>query len=352
MRCFFRIAPFPALFALALLAAIPARAQDTPMAGDVQGIWSAPDCAESQSVLVLSRFHTLSLHGTRHRLDPLRAWRSEGLDGETLYTYRTSNQDGYIFRISNDGLMKYVSSLIHPQQPLQSAWGVAEDALAEEYSHCTKLFSGNPLLSQDEVNLPFLLDRIKEPCASIRPDDFDKAAACHHALFETLDSDSDQELEETELARLYRHAVFLATSSNTPCAAQTKEWPGTVVQDSRDFASRALTLLDSDKDAALDMEEAQQGWHNPMASGLSDTLLRLVRPSRAVLPFLPLSEAERVCSGPGDTVNADEPFTGQVTIPSVKPSPLTAEAQNTGGCGCALTQNSDPGPSEPGRDQE
>lgn len=328
--------------ALAGLAAFPAQAQEAPgapMAEAVQGIWSAPDCAESRSVLVFSRFYTLSLHEARHRLDPVRAWRSEGLDGEALYTYRTSNQDGYLFRISNDGLMKYVPSLIHPQQPLQTAWGVAEDALADEYSHCAKLFSGNPLLSQDEVNLPFLLDRIRESCAAIRPDDFAKAASCHLALFETLDSDSDQKLNGAELARLYRHAIFLASASNTPCAAQAKPWPGTVTQDARDFASRALTLLDGNKDMALDMTEARQGWSDPLARGLADSLLQLLRPNRTLLPFLPLSEAERICSGPSDTGTPEAPFTGQVTIPSVVPSPLNPEAQSAGGCGCGLTQN-------------
>lgn len=302
-----------------------------PMPPALQGVWASPDCGDPQKVLVFSAFHILHQKPNLGMLHPVFLWRTEPGDGETYYYYMTGPYAGYTARMTNDGLMKHVSYLVHPRQPIHSVWGRAVDFMSDEFSRCAKVFSDAPAISQYDVNIPFLLDRVQQGCAGVSPDGFHAATSCHETLFKVADSDGDHAIAVDDLLALHHYATVLERAMPQGCGTAraptpAPQNPGT----GRTFAHAAITYGDSDKDGVLDIREALALMNNPLAApALAEPLTRL-RAARSLLPFLPLTDAERSCAS---GANAEpQAYTGMITSPDA-PSPLELDSPaGAGGC--------------------
>lgn len=302
-----------------------------PLPDSALGIWSAPDCTDAQSVLVLSRYYQMYMTPGRHTMTVITQWRSEDYDDETLFFYLTHDGLGYFFKMTHDGLIRHLRRFVHPKQELHAAWSDIVAQMSDEYTRCAKLFTGKPVVTQDEVNLPFLLDRVREPCAGVDPENFSKAGACHAALFAAVDSDGNTRLDENELVRFYRQAVFLEGGALAGCRVTPAEEPGSGMTSAGyapRFAGDALRLGDTDGDAALGLDEVSRVLTSPLSYDLREPLLQKLRSARFAFGFLPLSSAEKSCTtdSPGGKPDV---YTGIILLED-KPSPLAP----AGGCGC------------------
>lgn len=327
-------APPPAMIKNLPPSMMPEPEPSGPFPAAALGIWSAPDCSDAQSVIVLSQYYQLHLIGNRHSITAITQWRSEDYDDEMLFFYLTHDMLGFFFKMTNDGLIKHSRYYVHPKQELHSAWDSIIEQMSDEYTRCAKLFTGTPVVTQDEVNLPFLLDRIKEPCAGVDPDHFSNAAACHAALFDTVDTSKDAKLDEDELRRFYKQAVFLEDGALPGCRVPAAEGQSSAMAGPTaaiNFAAEFLTLADSDGDKVLSAEEATHGIINPLARPLREPLLQKLRSVRFALGFLPLSQTEKACST-GSPGNKPQRYTGVIMLEET-PSPLSLGAPG-GGCGC------------------
>ncbi len=299
-----------------------------------QGIWSAPDCTNAQSVLVLSRYYKLHVEHGKHTLSAIARWRDETYDDERLFFYLTHDGGGYLFKMTNDGLIHHLMSFVHPQQPLHTAWDSTIERMSDEHTRCAKLFTETLVVTQDEVNLPFVLDRVKEPCTGIDPDRFAKASACHAALFAAVDHDNNEKLDTAELVRLYKQAVFLEIGMAAGCrvTAQTPVEDDSGAAFAPRFAGDLLRLGDTDGDAALDMGEIRRVIANPLSYRLHETLLQKLRSVRFALGFLPLSDAEKTCTAnaPGGKAPV---YTGVIILETPAPGQGLGPPGSSG-CGC------------------
>jgi hypothetical protein len=312
----------------------------------LQGIWSQPDCTVSDSALILSRFFALYIEENSNpeteapteviRFSPIRAWRSEKDDegANMLYYYRLSNRESYILKIVSDGTMRMGYALVHPKQPLYTAWGISQEKDSGEFHHCKKLSDTRFSFTQEEVNIPFLMDQAMDACLMSRPEDFSHASACHTALFEIADNNKDNAVDAEELVRIYKQVGFVALSLNA-CGLAPR-YPGPVPAEALEFSAQALEKLDQDRSKTLDKQEIVSGLSNPLL--IQRRLYQFVERARSIrglLPFLPLADAEKVCTS--DPIVEEPEWTGQAfPVPKAAPSPLN----NFGSCGsCAAVQN-------------
>ncbi len=308
-------------------AELPARpGQKTPDA--LQGIWSQPDCALSDKVLILSRFFSARIKQdsgvlmSPFRPASIRAWRNEGEGDEALHYYRLSNRESYILKVTNDGLMRMNFALVHPKQPLYTAWGGAQERGGEVFTHCTKLFDERLSSVQEEIDTIFLMDQAMDACSATGPEDFPHVSSCHAALFAIADDNKDHALDTEELVRVYKRAGFLGLSLNT-CSID----PGysrVVLTESAEFSKQALERLDQDHSGNLSESEVVSGLSNPLfVQGRVYQFMERARSAHNLLPFLPLSDGEKICTN--DPVVDDSEWTGQVfPLPDPVPSPLNS----------------------------
>lgn len=297
------------------------------------GIWSAPDCTDAQSVLVLSRYYQMHLKSGRHMISAIRQWRSEEYDDEKLFFYLAHDGRGFFFKMTNDGLFKHLMHFVHPKQELHTAWNSIIERMSDEYTRCAKLFTGQPVMTQEEVNLPFLLDKIREPCAGVDPAGFAKAGSCHAALFAAIDSDRSEKLDAQELAGFYKQAVFLESGTPVGCRLSTPD-PALSAKADADaatgFAAEMLRLGDSDHDNGMSMGETGNLLANPLSYSLREPLLQKLRSARFALGFLPLSNAEKSCTA-GSGGGQRDVYTGIIILEEPAPGPGLGTG---GGCGC------------------
>ena len=213
---------FPVVFALSgalfFFSCTDAVAKDRPKNPAVlQGIWSSPDCAQADSLWIVSKYFFIRSDPAGVTVDSAQHWQEEQDDGEMLYAFHPARGAAVILNRTNDGLVKMIDVAGQDQKSLKKTWEAVQDRPFSEYSHCAKLFGGNPALGQAEVNTVFLLDQALEKCGGVKPDALPAARTCQTALFALFDEDRDEALDRGELARLYRQMSFLKTTL-TSCA--------------------------------------------------------------------------------------------------------------------------------------
>lgn len=287
----------PALFLLSLLicASIyaPAQAQPTqenPLA--LQGIWSSPDCAQADSLWIVSKYFFIRSRAGGHNVDAARHWASASDDGEMFYGMQSAHGGAVLLNRTNDGLIKVVDGAFPEKQTLSQSWAATQDQPYNEYSHCAKLFDSNPSIGQVEVNTVFLMDMAADECKNIRAGEFAAAKACHQSLYSVLDSDQSGALDRAELMQLYRQVRFLRDGiAACPKASVTPEAPlkaaaqtSAPTLDSAAFADRVLRanghkkIRFNDIPALMRTERDQPHW----AGFLND-----LRSLHALLDFIP-----------------------------------------------------------------
>jgi hypothetical protein len=312
-----------------------------PFPDALQGVWSSPDCTRSDTILILSRSFSVRVEQNPDpqpgdpmesmHISPIRNWRAEGDGDDKLYYYRLSNRESYILKITSDGLMQSNYALIHPQQPLYTAWGSTQDLNASEFAHCTKLFDTRPSITEEEIKIPFLMDQAMDACATVRPDDFPRAATCHAALFAIADSNKDHVLDAAELVRVYKQTGLLSLSLNS--CGPSPHYPGPIPMEAAGFSTQALGKLDRDSSGDLSEQEVLSGLSNPLfMQGRLYQFVERARGIRSLLPFLPLSDGEKVCLS--DPVPDEPEWTGQL-FPAPKPEPSPLYSGSCGSCAAA-----------------
>ncbi|HEY8190266.1 MAG TPA: hypothetical protein VIF12_06235 [Micavibrio sp.] len=317
-----------------------------PFPDVLQGVWSSPDCARSDTILILSRSFSVRVEQNPQPLpgdpmesmhiSPIRNWRVEGDGDEKLYYYRLSNRESYILKITNDGLMESNYALIHPQQPLYTAWGSTQDLDASEFAHCTKLFDVRPSITEEEIKIPFLMDQAMDACAAVKPDDFPLASNCHAALFAIADSNKDHVLDATELARVYKQIGLLSLSLNS-CGSTMPHYPGPIPMEAAEFSTQALGKLDQDGSGDLSEREVLSGLSNPLfMQGRLYQFVERARGVRSMLPFLQLSDGEKVCLS--DPAPDEQEWTGQL-FPAPKPAASPLYSGSCSSCAAAAPVN-------------
>lgn len=183
----------------------------------LQGIWSSPDCADAESLWIVSKYFFLRFGPGILSVDEAQDWAEAEEDGDRLYALRPARDNPALLSRSNDGLLRVIDAA-WPEGALPKAWKAAQDGPYREYSHCAKLFGSTPSLGQSEVNAVFLLDQAVADCGTVRPEDFLSARSCQAALFTLFDGDRDGALDRAELTHLYRQLAFLNAAS-TACPA-------------------------------------------------------------------------------------------------------------------------------------
>ena len=248
--------------------------QDTPTT--MQGVWSSPDCADSQKTWIISKYFFIQADAASLSTGRSGTWRQEDNGGDTLYSFSPPGMPPALLNRTNDGLMKIIRSDTVPEGALKDSWGWAQNEVADEYSRCVKLFDTTPHLGQEEVNSIFLLDRIIDDapdnaCHAVTAENFAQHTACQKHLFAIADSNSDRKIDRAELERIERQIRFLNRA-----AAQT---PDCETAPTAHLLTK--TLLSSGVEA-LDFDALRETLprHTALWIELSPALSRLV-------PFLP-----------------------------------------------------------------
>lgn len=283
------------VFILLMIMAGPAFAKPPPMTEELQGIWSKPDCATSEQVLIISRNFVLAEAQGVPFLVKISSWRSEPFDENNLYLFTGTLGDQAVIRKTNDGLIKMVYKAAMPTQALHTLWGSLEERRAAEYSRCVKLFDSRTDLGQDEVNYIFVLDKMLEGCADIEPEQFPSATTCHEVLFSATDTNDNKMLDKPELERLYRMTAFIKRSLSS-CSALSGDYPGIIPEEAEIFSADALKVLDANSDGGLTFTEiAARARDKTVYQASLYNFIEAARNARSVLPFMPIPDVLKTC---------------------------------------------------------
>lgn len=312
-----------AAFAATEHAPTPTRTTTAPDA--MQGVWSSPDCADSQKAWIISAHYFIHADDTSLFVDRITAWHKDDNNGDTLYAFRATNTPDGLLNRTNDGLMKMIRGDIDTTKPLTQSWGWTQDEIGEEYSRCVKLFDTTPQMGQDEVNSIFLLDRALESCGTIEPQKFSGAsgAACRKDLFKLADTNRDQTLDRAEINTAERQILFLnrgiaAQPHDIECPRSTPD-DGNVqkitdaAQNVPQTQSLATILLPPGVDS-VDLKSI-------LAAGIADPALwRHAGDLSRLLPFLPAPPCPVTAPAPVETIKTGEPVLP--ASPAVAPKAL------------------------------
>ena len=267
---------------------------ETSVPDALLGIWSAPDCAKSEDVMLMSPHYLMHYRFNMHKTLLLENLRSEDNDGETLYHFQAVNGGTYLMKATNDGLLQSTESSVHPEQPLYTAWNSTTDIIAQEYSRCIKLFEQHKNLKQAEVNALFSLDRIYTACSPSGNAAMTSSEACRQAAFTEVDTNKDGALSSAEMMDLYRLTAFLALSINN-CGDQTS-YPDLVTEEGKEFAALMMDTMDEDQSGSLDIEELYKGFSDPVnIKGRIYVFTDIARNLRDILPAVPEPDRMKSC---------------------------------------------------------
>lgn len=278
-----------------LLCGAPAMAGDTPAQGNrtpesLRGIWSSPDCTRADKMYVITEHAVMKAWPERYYIGRSKSFRSEAFESDRLI-HLVAEGYSVIIKQTNDGLIHVIEGDVHPQQILSTSWGSQQDFLSVEYSRCEKLFDTSMTLGQEEVNIPFLIDRIIAACPATTAERFGGDVGCHAALFTLLDRNGDALLNADELAALYRYVTF-AVSATVQLCDQFNVYTPRTRDDAATFARNVLNgktglSLDAVRAALALKPGPDSPWH---------VIAENARNLQSLIPFAPASESSRACT--------------------------------------------------------
>lgn len=198
--------PGPLVLAAALLAAMPAAAQDAALPEPMQGLWVSGECAAPEAMLFAThRGWAMLPTGATQRMFRITRTGTVG-DGLTLLVGDDEEQTRLLLRATPAGL-----EVREPPEKLADT-ELPGDAPASSFRRCPAIPAALALLHGEGLSFLGALDGIEAACAH------GNTATCIDAVWSWADVSGDGTLTAAEVARLARgvaYAVMLSQGTET-----------------------------------------------------------------------------------------------------------------------------------------